>query len=805
MQDQDAIYSYVERVQTFDTLSNSFKATLDRVQRAGYSKRDPREFIEAVAESTQAESVAESLRVGLEDFKYLSPIRKLTESPVQGYKIDFLQSSRADATYYRKVLALLVYSCMGWRNDGIRVSAVGGYKEDAVDYLQDVAIKIAKRDVEGIRSAFQFAIFFVLDDSPESRWSQNAFLKACNQLAAKIQQNFQKPIVEKYIKMIQTMEARESSALRANIRVDNLLGAFEAGDVWGVSALSAIACLDDVFLTGVVELQRAADSGDVEGDPYAAFKNFVAEHPYRAFNYLASDDRMSTTMRGMRAEPTITPSPNGHGRLVCRVKVPLKVFKKTFQTRSFNINEQSLEATIRFSRGGLVDLAESVDKFFLIQHSMSREDKFDRLMLDRLALSEDDPRRTVVVLHSEWCLSTEAERCVRLPVRGWNKDVFSKFGCKYEYVANDIASMLELSFRAASEYQRRLESTVYRTIRNEEVHGTPSAGFPPVPTDDTKVALHSEFIQYFDVDSTPNWSDQFETAMHGIVDVSVVDERNSQPVKDIEREFVDLLEDAHAFLLYMNHAFLMRENAMKRKNVIRQLPRSFNFAPSYRVGLKLLQPIESIHKKATNAMKIVRTLQSFSNRFEQDGEVSPTEAINDLKSCLACFSKYRSVLTWFVKISLQKLSRTVQHPDFVIPVATRLDELVKKLDESRINGLLEGLLEGLSTLPNKSYDEYRSLAESLLCSGVMLQASQIKGSPPLNILRKLNLESVDEIATALDGGDDGDGAIGDGTEYGMEPRLFQLLQEVERELKQAPKRAPERAPEQAPEQAPATT
>ena len=87
----------------------------------------------------------------------------------------------------------------------------------------------------------------------------------------------------------------------------------------------------------------------------------------------------------------------------------------------------------------------------------------------------------------------------------------------------------------------------------------------------------------------------------------------------------------------------------------------------------------------------------------------------------------------------------------------------------------------------------------------MLQASQIKGSPPLNILRKLNLESVDEIATALDGGDDGDGAIGDGTEYGMEPRLFQLLQEVERELKQAPKRAPERAPEQAPEQAPATT
>ena len=139
-----------------------------------------------MAKSKQAESVAESLRVALEDFKSLSPIRKLTVSPVQAYAIDFLQSSRADPTYYRKVLAVLVYSCMGWCNNGILVNAVGSYKEDAVDFLQDVAIKIAKRDVESIRRALEFAIFFVLDDSPDDLWSRNAFLKACNQLAAKI-------------------------------------------------------------------------------------------------------------------------------------------------------------------------------------------------------------------------------------------------------------------------------------------------------------------------------------------------------------------------------------------------------------------------------------------------------------------------------------------------------------------------------------------------------------------------------------------------------------------------------------------
>ena len=58
--------------------------------------------------------------------------------------------------------------------------------------------------------------------------------------------------------------------------MDNLLGAFEAGDVWGVTHCRDVF-RDDVFLTGVVELQRAP-TGDVEGDPYAAFKNFVAEH-----------------------------------------------------------------------------------------------------------------------------------------------------------------------------------------------------------------------------------------------------------------------------------------------------------------------------------------------------------------------------------------------------------------------------------------------------------------------------------------------------------------------------------------------
>lgn len=811
MQDQDAIYYHVKENSSLDGLSGEFEATLRQV--AEYSNLAPSDFIETVAKRQKADSVTESLRVALGDFKYLSPIRKLRESPVTTYEIDFLQpgASLDKSTYHRKVLAFLVYSCLGWSNDGIRVKAVGGYEGGAVDKLQDVAIKIAKRDVEGIRSAFQFALCFSVNGS---EWSQNAFLKACNQLAAKIQRNFQKPVVENYIEMVRTMRAREASAQQASDRVDRVLETFKAGDVWGASALSAIACLDDVFLFGVVELQRGANSGEVEGDPFAVFKNFAANYPYRAFSYLASDDRMSTAMRGIRAKPLITTETNDHGRLVCTVEVPLKVFKKTVKKyrlgrdkkgripkRSGNPNQQSTEVTSGSSRGGLVDLAETVDKFFLIQNSMSREDKFDRFMLDRLALREDDPRRTVVVSHSEWCLSTEANRCVTLPVRGWNEEVFSKFGCKHEEVANDIDSMLELSFKAALD-SNDLDQTSYLTIQYEQDHKTLDHEFPDVPRADAKVALHSDFIRYFDVDSTPNWSDQFEAAMHGIVDVSKVDEDNSKSVKAIEREFVDLLDDARAFLWHMTRAFRMRENSMKRKNVIRQLARSVQFAPSYKVGLELWEPIESLHEKASNAMKTVRTLQSFSTRFERDDDVSPTEAIEELKSCLDCFSKYRPVLEWFVQISLKKLSRTVQHPDIVIPVAARVGELVEKLDELRI----KRLLEGLSTSTDEGYDEYRSLAESLLCSGVMLQASPIQGSLTLNTLRKLDLESVDEIATALDGGGGDDS--GDGVEEGMDTRLLELVDvaiEIDKERERARERALEQELERALEEAPATT